>query len=422
MTEPTRPQADTIPASRRLIRIFVPFVLGYFLSFAFRTVNAVISGDLVRELGVDATELGLLTATYFIAFAACQPVVGIMLDRYGPRRVDSLLLLVAAGGSTVFAVGSSLADLAIGRAFIGAGVSAALMASITAIGQWWPRERLPLMNGIFVACGALGAVFSTTPVRGLLTLTDWRGVFWGLAATTAAAAVLLWLVAPDRERAAGPRASLGELLAGLGLLYRSATFWRLAPAVGLIQGVFMAYISLWAGPWLRDVDGLSPPEVAGHLQWAALAMVAGYAGFGMIAEAARRAFGVRPLTVAAVGMAAALLSQLALASRIDVPPALTWSVYAFMAGAPFMGYAILAQRVPLELAGRANTALNLKLFVSSFAVQSGVGWVIDRFPHTAERYAAEGHTTALRIILAVELAAYVWMLAGWSSLTDHSAS
>lgn len=397
-------------AAFRMLRIFLPFVLGYFLSFAFRTVNAVISGQLTGELGLDATALGLLTASYFITFAAFQPVVGILLDRYGPRRVDAALLLLAAGGAALFAVGETLEQLAVGRALIGAGVSSALMASLTAIGQWWPRERLPMMNGLFVASGALGAVFATTPVQALLSITDWRGVFWGMTAATVAAAAVIWFVAPDRRGAHGAGVSFGQLLGGMARLLTGATFWRLAPALAFAQAISMAYISLWTGPWLRDVNGFAPPDVAIHLQWMALGMVAGSACFGLLAESLRRALGLAPLTIAIAGMFCALLVEILLAAHAPLPPAILWSAFSFFAGAPIMGYAIVTQQAPPELAGRANTALNLVVFSGSFALQSIIGAVIDLFPRVNAGYAPQGHAAALWGCVALEGAALAWLL------------
>src|SRR5207342_2589279 len=93
---------------RLFARVFVPFACGYFFSYFFRVVNAVISPDLVRDVGVDANRLGLLTSAYFLPFAAAQPPLGIALDRFGPRRVNAALLVVAAAGALVFGASSSL--------------------------------------------------------------------------------------------------------------------------------------------------------------------------------------------------------------------------------------------------------------------------------------------------------------------------
>src|SRR5881227_547613 len=125
-----------------LVVVFCPFAGGYFLSFFFRNVNAVISRDLAREFALTPADLGFLTSMYLLAFAAFQLPLGVLLDRYGPRRVVAALLLSAAAGALVFALARDLATLSLGRALIGLGVSAGLMGAIKAFSLWFPLSRL----------------------------------------------------------------------------------------------------------------------------------------------------------------------------------------------------------------------------------------------------------------------------------------
>jgi sugar phosphate permease len=138
-------------------RVVVPFSAGYVVSYLFRTVNAVIAPDLTRELGLSPGDLGLLTSIYFLTFAGAQVPLGLMLDRYGPRRVQIWLLAVAAVGAACFGAAQSLSMLLAGRALIGLGVSGALMAALKANTLWLQRDRLTLANAGVVACGGVGA-------------------------------------------------------------------------------------------------------------------------------------------------------------------------------------------------------------------------------------------------------------------------
>nr|WP_274390001.1 MFS transporter [Azospirillum doebereinerae] len=396
--------------ARRVLTVFLPFALAYFLSYLYRTVNAVIADELTAALGVTAAGLGFLTSAYFIAFGLFQPPLGLLLDRYGPRRVEAALLLVAAAGAALFALGGDLAALAVGRALIGLGVSACLMAALTANVMWWPRERLPLVNGLFMACGGLGAVFATTPVRALLEITDWRGLFLGIAAATVAVAALLFVAVPERRLEGSGRATLGEMLRGTVAVLRSPVFWRLAPTCASVQGAFLAYISLWAGPWLRDVEAMDRIGVATHLQHAAVAMVAGYASFGLIADAARR-IGLTPLAVQTVGVAAAVAVQGAMALDLGLSPLAGWALYAYFASASVMGYSVLTQRFSAELAGRVNTAVNLLMFVVAFTLQPAIGGLLGFFP-TATGYAVEGHRLAMLGVVGLQAVCVAWQVMG----------
>ena len=114
-----------------LLVVFCPFAAGYFLSFFFRNVNAVISRDLARDFALSSADLGFLTSTYLLAFAAFQLPLGVLLDRYGPRRVVAALMCVAATGALIFGLAQDFVTLSIGRALIGLGVSAGLMGAIT---------------------------------------------------------------------------------------------------------------------------------------------------------------------------------------------------------------------------------------------------------------------------------------------------
>ncbi len=136
-----------------LFRVFLPFAAGYFISYLYRVVNAVIAPDLIADIGVGPSALGLLTATYFISFASFQLPLGVLLDRFGPRKVEAVLLLFAALGAFVFARAESLTGLITGRALIGFGVSACLMAAFKAYTLWFSREKWPLINGFQMAAG-----------------------------------------------------------------------------------------------------------------------------------------------------------------------------------------------------------------------------------------------------------------------------
>ena len=139
-----------------------------------------ISPDLSAGLGIGASSLGLLTSAYFLAFAAMQIPAGMLLDRYGPRRVEPVLLAVAGCGALGFAASDSLAGLAISRALIGAGVSVCLMAPLKAIATWYPRERQASLSGWMMVAGGSGALLATAPLAAVLTVMSWRGVFVAL--------------------------------------------------------------------------------------------------------------------------------------------------------------------------------------------------------------------------------------------------
>lgn len=391
----------------QFVRVFLPFAFGYFISYFFRNVNAIIEQDLVRELGFSAAALGLLTSVYFISFAAFQLPLGLLLDRFGPRRTESALLLFAALGAFVFSRADSLAGLIVGRLLIGFGVSACLMAAFKAFVLWFPPERLPLMNGLQMVAGGLGALSATVPLQQALELTDWRGVFLLLAGMTVIASAFLWFVLPERK-AERHSVSLREQLAGLKKVAASPVFWSIAPLTMFSQGAQMAIQGLWAKPWLRDVAGLDADAAARHLLWMMVAMMAGFFMLGAISERITRLWNIRPTTLGVLAMTVFVGLQATMASGWTARPLLLMVAFSFFATAGILPYAGLSQTFPAELSGRANTSLNLLVFVGAFSIQWGLGEIINLWPATATGYAPEGYRAALGSLAALQILGLLW--------------
>lgn len=392
------------------LRVFFPFALGYFLSLLFRVVNSVIAPDLVSGLGLGPSELGLLTATYFISFAAFQLPLGVLLDRCGPRTVQAALLVFAAAGALVFSQAQGIAGLAVGRALIGLGVSSCLMAAFKAFTQWFPREQWPRVNGFQLAAGGLGAMAATAPVQTALNVIDWRGIFILLAVLAAVAAAAVFWVVPEKKTSAAA-SSARDQFKGVARVFTSPVFWKVTPLATASQAAFMSIQSLWVGPWLRDSAGLDRSAVAAVLMWLAAAMAVGYILLGALTEWLNR-HGIKPVTTSVAGMSAFIVVQALIVAHPGQWNLPLWLLFGAIGTTGVLAYAGLSQSFPVELAGRVNTALNLVVFVAAFAAQWGIGAVIALWPVSASgAFAIRGYQAAFSLMIALQLAALAWYAA-----------
>jgi predicted MFS family arabinose efflux permease len=391
------------------------------VSYVYRMVNAVLAPTLAAEFGLSAGGLGLLSSMYFFSFALCQLPVGIALDRFGPRRVNAALLLVAAAGGAWFAYADSAAGAIAARALIGIGVSACLMGSFTAFVLWYPAERLSTMNAVAFSVGALGAMTTTVPLELLLRTWHWREAFLLIVAATVVASLVLWLWVP--ERSARPKGeTLKDIVDGLRALLRDAAFRRIALCLGASQFASVALQTLWIAPWMRDVAGYTQAEVARGLLAVNASMIGGYLLFGRAADALRR----RERSALPLLMGGVALSSLCLALVIlGVQNLLLWCVFVAAATSVVLAYPILSLRYPKAMAGRANTAINVFGFVGMFSGQWGIGLVLDLWPATGSGinagYAPEGYAWGLGMAWAVQLAGLAWMWSGRALLTSRPA-
>lgn len=391
-------------------RVTLPFLAGYFVSYLYRSVNAIIGPDLAREFALSAGGLGLLTGIYFLAFALFQLPLGVLLDRYGPRRVNASLLLLAAAGGLWFALGESAAELTAARALMGLGVSGCLMSSLTAFALWYPAERLATMNGIAFATGMLGAIAASVPLELVLRALNWREVFFGIAGLTVLVSAVLFLVVPERG-GAKRRESITEQLRGLGSLAGDAAFRRVALCIGASQAAAVSLATLWVATWLRDIAGYTQAEVARALLVFAIAMILGYVGFGRSADMlARRGRSTLPLLAAGVAAASICLGLLALGVRAG--SLLLWSLFFGCATAVVLSYPLLTRRYPREMAGRVNTALNVFVFAGMFSGQWAVGLILNLWPQSASGYAPEAYGWSLGMLWLVQFAGLAWLWRG----------
>ncbi len=354
-------------------RIFAPFAVGYFLSYLLRNANAVISPELTRDLGLTAADLGLLTSAYMLAFGAFQLPLGILLDRYGPRRVESTLLIICAIGCALFASGTALPQLTLGRALIGLGVSACMMASFKAFSLWFPIERQASLNAALMAAGGLGALAASSPLGALMPVLGWRGIFSAMSVFALVCAGLIFTT-PEKP-AAHAAETLRQQLAGLATIFTSRVFWRFAPQTTFIVGGFMAIQGLWAMPWLLTVDGLSREAATFHLLLMAAAQLTGFLAIAFFVRRLARA-GIPPVRLLTVGMGFGLLVMLGI--LLDLAPTwLLWPALGLVFSVGNLAYALLTAQFPVTLAGRANTALNLGAFIGAFVIQWLFGVAVD---------------------------------------------
>ncbi|MEE2721808.1 MAG: MFS transporter [Pseudomonadota bacterium] len=397
-----------------VLTVLMPFGIGYYMSYLFRTVNAIISPQLVSDVGLTPSALGFMTAAYFITFAAVQLPLGIVLDKFGPRKVQAALLMVAAAGAALFAFGSDAITLIVGRGLIGLGVSACLMASLKANVLWFPKEKIPLVNGVIFAFGTIGALSTTVPLELLIQTVDWRTVFWWLTGISIVSGLLILVAVPERPQApvetAPDQSAFRVQLADLKLVYGSPYFWRLAFMVFLHNGVFLSYQALWAAPWLRDVAGLDRGGVADAMFMFNIGMFIGVLSIGLVAQRLQK-LGVPTIVPAAAGIGLSLLVQVMFAAAWTDYPAFLCLLFGYFGSTSTLAYAVLNQKFPQKLTGRVNTAQNMLTFIAAFTTQWLVGIIIGLYPSPGDGlYSTDGHQMALTVLILIELAGFIYFL------------
>ena len=405
------PRKASLSTWRLILSVFLPFAAGYYLAYLFRTINAAISPSLASEFGLNATDTGLLASVYFLVFGLAQIPIGLVLDRLGPRRVQAVLLVIAAGGATLFGNASSFPELLAARAMIGLGVAGSLMAGLKAIVTWFPRERVALANGWMIMLGSLGAVTATAPVDWLQNYVGWRSLFEILTIGTFVVSAIIFTVVP--ERVVEPQTSNpSRNPLTLWSIFLDPRFLRVAPLSATCIGSAWALQSLWASAWLTDVEGFDGQSRVTHMLFMAVGLSVGALLLGGLADRLRKLNVRTEVLLAGVG-ALFILAQLALVLRIQLPALLPWSMVSIAGAATVLSFAAVADYFPKEFAARSNGALNVLHFGWAFAFQYGIGLVVGQWPSKEGHYPVVAYQTALGLGLAFPAAALVWFAMPW---------
>ena len=387
-----------------------PFALGYFLSYLSRAVNAIIEKDLVAEIGLGPSELGLVTAAYLGAFALFQLPLGVLLDRFGPRRVQFVLLCVGAIGALIFAFGTTVEMLIVGRALIGLGFAGGLMASFKAVVIWISEPRRALGNAVVMSAGAIGLLVATTPMAMANELMGWRGIFMALAGVTFLAAFIILFVVPER-RGQAAEDGLVTQIRQIGGIYSDRAFLALAPLLASTAGVHVAIQTLWAGPWLRDVGGLDRDGAALYLMMMAIAFFIGILVTGVVADwLVRRGIGLLTVMMVFIGFYLAAQIGIVMGLTGELMPVM-WFIFGMLGQAAILAYPWLATHFGAARSGRANTAANLLIFGTAFAVQYAIGAIIETFPPGADGgYDTRSYQVAFGAALGLQFLTLFWYI------------
>lgn len=353
----------------RVVRVFAVFAAAHFLSYFFRSANAVLADDLSAALGLTPAQLGLMSSLFFGAFALAQLPFGALLDRYGPRRTTAALMLVGVAGALVFARAADLAALAVGRALLGLGTAGILMGGLKALSLVVPARRFAAVSGMLVAVGSSGALVATAPLAWLARTWGWRASFAAGAGVLLLSALAVAWGAPTPPEGHGEGAP-----GGFRAIFGSGTFWRLATMGFALMGTTFAYQSLWAGPYLTQGAGVPPARAGGLLLWLGIGLVAGFFVSGWLAER----LGLERVLAGAALVAVATQGALALGMR-SAPEGVLAALLFVLAVSGSFALLLYAQANVLfdpRSTGRVVTAINLFMFLGGFAIQWGIGVVV----------------------------------------------
>jgi sugar phosphate permease len=258
--------------SRSSIPLFVPWVicalgaLYYCYEYFLRISPSVMTQELMQEYHLTATEVGVFSAYYYHAYVPMQILVGLLMDRFGPRKLLTTACLCCTIGTFLFASRYSLEVAEIGRFFVGFGSAFAFVGALKLATIWLPANRFALVSGIILCLGMLGAMSGDILLRTLVDFLGWQVTIYFSAITGIILTLCIWTVVRDVNPSIHTyntsKLDFNGLLSGLWLAVKNPQIW-INGLVGLLLFLSLTAVAeLWGISYLEQARGLSKTHAA----------------------------------------------------------------------------------------------------------------------------------------------------------------
>ena len=356
------------------ILIFSVFAFGFFISNLLRSITATLTPALSTEFNLSAANLGLLAGGYFLGFSLMQIPTGMLLDRFGPKKVIGYLLIIALIGTISFAFAKSFAGLLISRIFIGVGVAACLMGPLTGYRVWFEEKYQQRANSWMLMVANFGFVASTLPVQILLPIIGWRSIFLIIASLILISIILISILIPSWET--NRDEDQNSNLQNLSHIWKNKFFISLVPLAFFNYGGVQAIQTLWAGPWMLNVTGYDAIQSATGLFWINVTMLFSFLIWGYFLPKLSSQ-GIDSMKIVKFTLPLSYIILFLIIIMGDKAGATMFTLYILSSIVISLTQPAIALNFPTKLAGKSLTSFNVFLFSGTFFVQWIIGLIID---------------------------------------------
>jgi len=351
------------------------FLYGFFQ----RTAPSVMHDHLMRELTLSGAGVGNLSAFYFYAYAGLQIPVGVMVDRFGPRRLLAFGALVCGLATFAFSQAESGALAGLYRFLVGFGAGFAFVSALTLAARWLPASRFAQVTGLQMAAGTFGGFLGQAPLAAAVESYGWRESLMASAAFGLLLAVLLWLVIRDFPPGAAQqprgRSTFGALLRSLARVLTRRQNLLTAFVSASLTAPMLAFAGFWGVAWMMQVDGMTRPEAGAVASLTLLGWTVGAPITGWVSDR----IGRRKAVIQA-GLLLAILCQAALIYVPELPRFLVWLFFVLLGvagGCMAVAFALVREHNPVSESGTAFGLVNGAVTGTGAVFQPLIGALLD---------------------------------------------
>ncbi|MBP1749845.1 MAG: transporter [Deltaproteobacteria bacterium] len=407
--------------NRHRLVLFLILSAQYLIVYFHRVSPAVVAQDLVSSFNISATALGVLASAYFYPYAMMQVPVGILSDSWGPKKTIVVFSLVAAFGAIGFGLAPYFGFAIAARALVGLGLAAVFVSTMRIFGLWFRGAQLARVAGALMAVGGIGWFSATTPLAFLSGLVGWRTAIILVGCASLVVIFFIWRFIEDSPEAKGlpPVVEAGEaafsgkrnILDDMTIVLKNKYFWSIAVWFIMRGGALFGFFGLWAGPFLKDVYGLSKSTAGGILSMIAVAMIFVSPVIGHLSDKTLKSR-KKILVWSSLLNVLCFASVLYFFERLGI---ISLYILFFLMGITISSVGTVAivtakELFPDEIAGTSMGMINLFPFIGAIIFQPLMGFVLDRAGMTQGAYPLFAYRQMLWIYFITSVFAFLCIL------------
>ncbi|MGL5784731.1 MAG: MFS transporter [Alphaproteobacteria bacterium] len=384
----------------------------YGYQFAQRVSPSVMTDELMSSFSVECAALGAISAFYYNAYAFLQIPAGSLLDKFGPRKMLSLATLLCTLGSILFATATGISQASIGRLFIGAGSAFGFLSCLKIGTIWFSSEKLPLVVGLSLCIGTVGAVGGSAPLFHMVQTLGWQQTIWMLAIVGFCLFALVLLVVKDKPMADSRASKKVEqpeqsysFLQSLEIILKKPQTWLISFHGILMYVPLSAFADMWGTKFLAEVYQIDRTVAAATSSIIYIGMGLGSPILPLLAHWLK---GYKPILL--IGSAGSILTFFSILYLTSMPLSMlstTLFFFGFFLGGQILCFSMVCNINPREISATAGGFHNMICMLSGVIFIPLVGYLLDLFAETPGVYSVQNYTWALVTILGAMVAAFI---------------
>jgi len=260
-------QTAAVPISRLIDRSYLAWstvAMAYAIAFLQRVSPQSVSLSFMTEFGTDAAGVAMLASSYFWGYTLMQIPAGLLVDRYGVKRVVLVSMAASSFGSAAFALAPNLIDVFAARLIIACGDALVFTAMLKLVAQSFSDQRFGIMSGISQVSGYVGGAMATSPLAAAVTGFGWRTCFI-FVACVGIANLLIASMALRPDLASHSQRTMKSVLASSWRALGRSANWGCAMSFASHFAVVTTLSGVWGIPMVAHIFKITPSAAGAPL-------------------------------------------------------------------------------------------------------------------------------------------------------------